>query len=193
MNFDALTAGTRGSPPALGRSGRAHSCFQSASNAAYVERALAGVRVRLQLDAAGAVGSLALPFLFAACNAAVQLKWFRRWNWRRPRRYNRRSHRKLLVIDHRIAYVGGFNVHRLSSRRSFGETRWRDSHAGITGPLVHIAAMSFDAFWRGHLHWSPAATANASESLEITAERWAGRRWPGRVLEVIGWTLRRWL
>ena len=35
--------------------------------------------------------------------------------------------------------------------------------------------------------------ADLGESLEVTAQRWTGRRWPGRVLEGIGWTLRRWL
>ena len=35
--------------------------------------------------------------------------------------------------------------------------------------------------------------ADLGESVEVTAERWAGRRWPRRVLEVIAWTLRRWL
>lgn len=124
--------------------------------AALTERALAGVDVRLHLDAAGAAGLLAPSLLRAARTAGVRLKWFHRWNWRSPLRYNRRNHRKLLVVDERIAYVGGFNIHRSSSRRFFGEARWRDSHAALTGPLVGVAAKLFDAFWRGHLHWSPA-------------------------------------
>ncbi len=307
--------------------------------AALTERALAGIDVHLHLDAAAAVGSRAFLLLRAARKAGVQLKWFHRWSWRSPLRYNRRNHRKLLVVDAGIAYVGGFNIHRLSSRRFFGEARWRDSHAAISGPLADIAARSFDAFWRGDLRWTPAESESESlisnhtricrhrirclyaetfaaardriyvttpyfvpdllmqqrlmaaarrgvdvrllvpsqsdvpvtrwaahafyaalieagvriyeylprmlhaktvsidgewavigtanfdyrsfflnyelvfttrepgfclrieqsfqadlvESLEVTAERWAGRRWPGRVLESIGWTLRRWM
>ena len=130
--------------------------------AALSERALAGIRVRLHLDAAGAVGWFEPSLLSAARKCGVQLRWFRRWSWRSPLRYNRRNHRKLLVIDDRVAYIGGFNIHRLSSRICVGETRWRDSHVAITGPLVTIAARSFDAFWRGHLRWTPAETDSAN-------------------------------
>jgi cardiolipin synthase len=62
----------------------------------------------------------------------VRVKWFQRWCWRHPTRDNRRNHRKLLVVDDRIACVGGFNIHRASSRRLYGETRWRDSHVAIS-------------------------------------------------------------
>jgi cardiolipin synthase len=122
---------------------------------ALAERAQAGVDVRLHLDAAGAFGESTPPLVQYVLQRGVQVQWFHRWNWLRPLRYNRRNHRKLLVVDDQLAYVGGFNIHRESSRRLYGETRWRDTHASISGVLVLDAVGLFDAFWRGQHRWAP--------------------------------------
>ncbi len=115
----------------------------------------AGVDVRVHLDAAGAWGSTSSSLQRYLRDHGVHLRWFHRWSWREPLRYNRRSHRKLLVVDDRVGYVGGFNVHRESSRQYHGEARWRDTHAEFSGPLAADAARLFDAFWRGHRRWMP--------------------------------------
>ena len=129
---------------------------------ALAERAKAGVEVRLHLDAAGALGGSSLSLVRFLRERGARVKWFHRWSWRRPLRYNRRNHRKLLVIDDRLAYIGGFNIHRESSRRCYGDARWRDTHAAISGALVLDTATLFDAFWRGHRHWMPAQGGSAS-------------------------------
>jgi cardiolipin synthase A/B len=130
--------------------------------AALVERAQAGVEVRLHLDAAGAWGNGSTSMERHLRERGVALKWFHRWNWRRPLRYNRRNHRKLLVVDDQLAYVGGFNIHRESSRRFYGDARWRDTHASISGALALDAAKLFDVFWHGHRHWKPTLSGNAN-------------------------------
>lgn len=122
---------------------------------ALVKSAAAGVDVRVHLDAAGAWGSTSSSLQRYLRDHGVQLRWFHRWSWREPLRYNRRSHRKLLVVDDRVAYVGGFNIHRESSRQCYGESRWRDTHAEVSGALAADAAYLFDAFWRGHRRWTP--------------------------------------
>lgn len=123
---------------------------------ALAERAAAGIDVRLHLDAAGAWRNSSLALLHHLRDRGVCVRWFHRWRWRQPLRYNRRNHRKLLVIDEHTAYVGGFNIHRESSRQFYGPSRWRDTHAEISGPLVNDAAQLFDAIWRGHRRWMPA-------------------------------------
>lgn len=123
---------------------------------ALVERAAAGLDVRLHLDAAGALGSSSRVMEHHLRERGVSLRWFHRWSWRHPLRYNRRNHRKLLIVDDQVAYVGGFNIHRQSSRRLYGDARWRDTHAAITGALVDDATRLFDTFWHGHRHWMPA-------------------------------------
>lgn len=129
--------------------------------AALAERAQAGVEVRLHLDAAGALGIGSVSVEQRLRERGVAVKWFHRWSWRRPLRYNRRNHRKLLVVDDQLAYVGGFNIHRESSRRFYGNARWRDTHASISGALVLDAARLFDVFWHGHRRWRPVPGGDA--------------------------------
>ncbi|WP_207215746.1 phospholipase D-like domain-containing protein [Pseudolysobacter antarcticus] len=140
---------------------------------ALAERAQMGIGVRLHLDAEGARGGMSRSLLRMLCKRGVRVKWFHRWSWRHPMRYNRRNHRKLLVVDDQVAYVGGFNIHRASSRRLYGETRWRDSHVAISGPLVLQAGKLFDAFWRGERLAIPAS--GGSTGLAVNDTRKCGR------------------
>jgi cardiolipin synthase len=117
-----------------------------------VETALRGVKVWLHLDAAGSLFWGSRRFFRRLSAAGVKVRWFHRWSWRDPMRYNRRLHHKLMVVDGTLAYVGGFNIHRESSRRIVGEKRWRDTHVAIRGPLAVVAAELFDAFWRRRLN-----------------------------------------
>lgn len=80
---------------------------------ALAARARAGVRVRLHLDAAGSLfwASERLDSFLRV--SGVELRWFHRWHWSHPLRYNQRNHRKLLVVDGQLAFLGGFNIHRM--------------------------------------------------------------------------------
>lgn len=132
---------------------------------ALVERAKAGVKVRLQIDAAGSLFWFSRKMQNYLRGNAVQLRWFHRWNWRKPWRYNRRNHRKLLVVDDRVAFLGGFNIHKENSRAHVGDMRWRDTHVSFGGELAEVASQLFDAFWRGHLRWVPEQRASGSKLL----------------------------
>ena len=116
---------------------------------ALAERAAAGVEVRLHLDAAGFLlwGNHKLKTWLR--EQGIQLRLFHRWRWRDPLRYNRRNHRKLLVVDEAAVYVGGFNIHRENSRAVFGEERWRDTHVRLGEVEAGAAARLFDDFWNG--------------------------------------------
>ncbi|HHJ14492.1 MAG TPA: cardiolipin synthase B [Gammaproteobacteria bacterium] len=115
---------------------------------ALVEQARAGISVRVHLDAAGSLfwSGAALARRMAA--GGVALRWFHRWDWRRPWRYNRRHHRKLLVIDGSIGWTGGFNIHRENSLALYGPERWRDTHVRFRDGLARQAALRFDEFWQ---------------------------------------------
>lgn len=112
------------------------------------ERARAGVQVLMQLDAAGSLfwSSRSLERSLKQCG--VEVRWFHHWDWRQPWRYNQRNHRKILVVDGRVGFLGGFNIHRENSRGVFGEQRWRDTHIRVTGELARGLQTLFDAFWR---------------------------------------------
>jgi cardiolipin synthase len=106
--------------------------------------------VRLHIDAAGSLFLTSRRFVRGLRRRGVQVRWFHRWDWRHPWRYNRRNHRKLLVIDGDRAYLGGFNVHRENSLQLYGEERWRDSHICVRDPrLVARARVLFGDFWAG--------------------------------------------
>jgi cardiolipin synthase len=122
---------------------------------ALCERARAGVRVRVRIDAFGSLPLARSPLTNDLRAAGVTLRWHHGGSWLRPWRIHRRNHRKLLVIDRRCAYLGGFNFHAESSQRATGGARWRDTHVRIEGPLAAQAQQAFEAFWSGDLHWQP--------------------------------------
>jgi len=57
-----------------------------------------------------------------------------------PRSYGR-DHRKILVVDKTVGYVGGFNIGALYA------TEWRDTHVKIVGPSVWDLDNAFVDFW----------------------------------------------
>ena len=57
-----------------------------------------------------------------------------------PRRYAR-DHRKLLIVDEQIAFIGGFNIGQLYA------TEWRDTHVRLCGPAAREFAYAFVNFW----------------------------------------------
>jgi len=65
-----------------------------------------------------------------------------KWPWQMfdLRRYAL-DHRKLLVVDGRIGFIGGFNIGSLYA------TQWRDTHLRIEGPACADLAQSFADFW----------------------------------------------
>lgn len=62
-------------------------------------------------------------------------------------RVNFRNHRKLVIIDGKIGYVGGFNVgdEYLGLNKKFGY--WRDTHLRIRGNAVHATQIRFILDW----------------------------------------------
>ncbi len=122
---------------------------------ALAERVAAGVEVRLHLDAAGFLlwGSGKLKIWLR--DQGIQLRLFHRWRWRDPLRYNQRNHRKLLVIDDNSVFLGGFNIHRESSRLVFGDASWRDAHVRLDGKVAQQAGILFDDFWNGKRRQPP--------------------------------------
>ncbi|MBQ7635201.1 MAG: phosphatidylserine/phosphatidylglycerophosphate/cardiolipin synthase family protein [Bacteroidaceae bacterium] len=58
-----------------------------------------------------------------------------------------RDHRKFVVIDDSLAYVGGMNVadYYINGKEEFGD--WRDIHMALTGPVVDQLQQIFVGFW----------------------------------------------
>jgi cardiolipin synthase len=62
-------------------------------------------------------------------------------------RMNNRNHRKIVVIDGKIGYVGGFNVgdEYLGLKKKFGY--WRDTHLRIVGDAVNALQLRYMLDW----------------------------------------------
>lgn len=110
-------------------------------------KARAGTRVRLIYDS---VGSLDLdPTIVTLMrNAGVQTleyhpvaPWRPRWAW------NRRDHRKLTVVDGRIAFIGGMNLCAEHAPVEQGGQDWPDAHARVEGPAAFELDRLFRAVW----------------------------------------------
>lgn len=124
--------------------------------AALGAKARAGVDVRLHLDAFGAGQHGFRKVRRELERSGVRFRWFRPFRARYPLRYLQRNHRKLLVVDGRKAFLGGFNIRRLNSRRLHGEMRQRDTHVRVSGPLARLAIGHFDRLWHD-THQLPAS------------------------------------
>jgi cardiolipin synthase len=111
--------------------------------------AFRGVKVRVLLDGFGS--SDLLPDYWRALEAAGGEAGV--FNPLALDRLVIRNHRKLLVVDDDLAFVGGFNI--APEYVGDGVTRgWRDLGLTLSGPMVRCLAASFDVMWshRGFLH-----------------------------------------
>lgn len=102
---------------------------------ALYERAKAGVRVTMVLDAIGSFGTIrkSAKRLREVGGRVMAYQPFR---WYRLSRLNNRTHRELLVIDGSVAFVGGAGVADWWFKPLHGKPRWRDMMARIEGPIV---------------------------------------------------------
>lgn len=60
---------------------------------------------------------------------------------RHPLTHVARNHRKVLVVDGEVAFVGGYNI------GSVYATQWRDTHMRLTGPHVAEVENAFVDYW----------------------------------------------
>ncbi|GJF33203.1 cardiolipin synthase B [Kitasatospora sp. NE20-6] len=113
---------------------------------ALAERARAGVRVRLLLDGFGArlIESRLLDLMAAA---GVDIAWFRRPLRLSPFKQNHRCHRKVLVVDSRVAFTGGVGIAEEWCGDARDEREWRDTHVRVEGPAVDGIAAAFAQNW----------------------------------------------
>nr|WP_233275858.1 phospholipase D-like domain-containing protein [Isoptericola variabilis] len=141
---------------------------------AVVEAAERGVDVYLVYDT---FANLVVPRSFYDFPPAVHVLAFPVF---RPQvvvsavRHSGRDHRKILVVDDEVAFVGGYNIGSLYA------TRWRDTHLRVTGPSVWELRNAFVDFWNrwrtddlpilqdvGSPHWLPHLRAARNAPSEL--------------------------
>jgi len=113
---------------------------------ALAERAQAGVKVNAILDAQG-TQKMGRQNLERLRNAGVEVAKYHSALWPDPRRYNNRTHRKLLIIDGKIGFVGGVGIADLWTGNADSPQHWRDNHYRVTGPVVAQLQATFATSW----------------------------------------------
>jgi cardiolipin synthase len=126
--------------------------------AALKERARAGLDVRVLYDA---IGSQTTPAAFfrdleqaGVVVHAFHSLWEALWRFEPLRVLNRRDHRKLVIIDDRVAYFGGMNLVDQESASAVEQAElpasagWRDVHVRLAGPQQSEVAESFERSWQ---------------------------------------------
>lgn len=115
-----------------------------------ISRRIDGIRVYLLYDEIGShrLGSAYIADLSAA---GVDVRGFGTRRGRtNPLQVNFRNHRKIVIADGRVAFVGGHNVgdEYLGKSPRFGH--WRDTHVRVEGPAVQ----SIQAIFLGDWYWA---------------------------------------
>lgn len=89
-------------------------------------------------------GNLVVPRQFKSFHPRIHVLEYqavsRIWHLLDPRRYSL-DHRKILVVDGQVSFIGGYNI------GSLYEDTWRDTHMRICGPASAEFAQSFTDFW----------------------------------------------
>jgi cardiolipin synthase len=139
-----------------------------------VRKAEQGVAVYVVFDA---FGNFVVPRAFKQFPASIHTLRYRPIHRLRhlldPRRYAL-DHRKLLIVDGQVAFIGGYNIGTAYA------TEWRDTHLRITGPAAANLARAFVDFWnrngpvrdpiklRYKLYVDPAVTVRSNDAMRLT-------------------------
>jgi cardiolipin synthase len=126
-----------------------------------IEKQRQGVAVNVMVDA---VGALATPAAFfdRMRQAGIRVLVFNPVNPAKARgkwELNNRNHRKLMVVDGKVAFTGGINIsstyansslfrsHQKPDQVDGDKVGWRDTHVKIEGPAVAPLQWSFINLW----------------------------------------------
>lgn len=101
-----------------------------------IEAQKRGVKTTILYDHVGSAGLSAAFFQpLIACGARV-LAFSPIWPWRRSGPLLQRDHRKIIVVDEKLAFCGGFNITADYAGPRYGTDRFRDTAVAVEGPAV---------------------------------------------------------
>jgi cardiolipin synthase len=104
------------------------------------------VRVLLLLDAFGSQ-PLKRDWLQRVKAAGVEVVWLRPLRWYSLQKAAQRSHVRVVVVDGRIGYTGGFGLADYWLGDGRHEDQWRETNVRFEGPTVAALQATFAAGW----------------------------------------------
>ncbi len=113
---------------------------------ALAARAAAGVPVHVIVDWAGSI-KMDEELLDRMKTAGVRIEQYRPLRWYNLSRVNNRTHRKLLVVDGKVAFTGGVGISDDWLGNAQDPDHWRDSHYRLDGPAVAQFQTAFNDNW----------------------------------------------
>lgn len=110
------------------------------------ERAEAGVDVRVMYDDLGSIGTYSVKDIKYLQSKGIKCIAFNPFFLIKSQ-LNNRDHRKIMVIDGKVAYSGGVNLadEYINAIEKFG--KWKDIGFRLTGPAVRSYTFMFAEFW----------------------------------------------
>ena len=113
-----------------------------------IERAKCGIEVRVIVDGTGS-HSAGGRFFKPLVAAGAEVYWFNPVSLfaLRRRRADFRSHRKIVVCDGRVGFMGGMNMADAQTQEFTGEAAWRDTHVRFSGSTVRALQRIFVEDW----------------------------------------------
>jgi cardiolipin synthase len=114
---------------------------------ALCERARAGAEVRVLLDGVGSSWSLENSDVRMMKEAGCKFAYYHPTHSWRVDRTNRRDHRRVCVIDGRVAFTGAIGFAKHWSGRAQDPEHWRDVQLRVRGPLVNELQSAFQEHW----------------------------------------------
>lgn len=153
------------------------------------ERARSGVEVKLILDAIGSAraGELNLRWMR---EAGVDVRLYHPVNIFRPRLSNNRTHRKILVVDGRVAFTGGAGFALAWEGNARTRKEWRDTQYEIRGPAVRLFQEAFRENWfelTGELLGGPSYFPRLARARDEAVQVVADDPWDGEALIAQGY------
>lgn len=112
----------------------------------FLEKAADGVRVYILFDELGSK-DLSKAYVDELKSAGVEILPFNTTQHGNRFRLNFRNHRKIVVVDGDIAFVGGHNVGDEYLGHHPVLTPWRDTHVALHGPIVQCIQVPFLEDW----------------------------------------------
>ena len=114
--------------------------------AALEERARAGVKVHVLIDALGSQ-KIEQKVIGRLKDAGARVELYNPVRWDTIARMNNRTHRKIMVIDGAVGYTGGAGIGDEWSGNAQDPNHWRDTHFRLEGPAVAQMQAAFMENW----------------------------------------------
>jgi cardiolipin synthase A/B len=111
-----------------------------------IDRAQHKVRVLLLLDAFGSQ-PLKREWRDSLKRAGVEVKWLRPLRWYTLQKAAQRSHVRVVVVDGKIGYTGGFGLADYWLGDGHHEDQWRETNVRFEGPTVAALQAAFAVAW----------------------------------------------